>query len=142
LIDKFNEDTNFKMVTGGSTNDLLSNAHLLISDWSGSAFSFAFGLERPVLFIDTPQKINNLDYRDYINKPVEIAMRDHLGAVITPGEYSNVGNIIRNLCADPLSYRNRIRRLRSTTVFNLGDSAALGARVLDQLACSIRSRDI
>lgn len=138
LIDKFSEDKNFIIVTEGSTNELLSNAHLLISDWSGSAFSFAFGLERPVLFIDTPKKVNNPEYRDYKNKPVEITMRDQLGAVLTPGDYSNIGNIIWNLCADKLSYRNRIRQLRSTTVFNFGDSAALGAGVLDQLA---RSRE-
>src|SRR5690606_19186239 len=35
---------------------------IMITEWSGSALEFAFGLERPVLFIDSPRKINNPDY--------------------------------------------------------------------------------
>ena len=31
----------------------------MVSDWSGVAMEFAFGLERPVLFIDVPRKTNN-----------------------------------------------------------------------------------
>ena len=37
-------------------------ADLMISDWSGVAFEFAFGLEKPVIFIDLPKKINNSDF--------------------------------------------------------------------------------
>ena len=33
----------------------------MISDWSGVAIEYAFAFEKPVLFIDTPQKINNPD---------------------------------------------------------------------------------
>ena len=35
---------------------------ILISDWSGSAFEFAFGTLRPVIFLDLPKKINNESY--------------------------------------------------------------------------------
>ena len=31
----------------------------MISDWSGASFEFSLTQSRPVLFIDTPQKINN-----------------------------------------------------------------------------------
>ena len=40
-------------------------ADIMISDWSGAAFEFAMGLEKPVVFIDTKEKINNTDFQLY-----------------------------------------------------------------------------
>ena len=34
----------------------------MVSDWSGVAYEFAFALKKPVLFVDTPRKIKNIDY--------------------------------------------------------------------------------
>ena len=35
----------------------LFTSDILICDWSGLSYEYAFGTERPVLFIDVPQKI-------------------------------------------------------------------------------------
>jgi len=131
---EFGDNPNFLMITEGSTNRLLFDAHLLVSDWSGAAFSFAFGVERPVLFIDTPKKINNPDYIKFTSHPVEITMREQLGAVLSPGEYEKAADMVRGLCDDPEGYAARIREIRSNWVFNFGDSAEKGARALADLA--------
>src|SRR5436309_2392571 len=49
----------------------LQDADVMISDWSGAALEFALGLERPVLFIDTPRKVNNPDYAALLCEPLE-----------------------------------------------------------------------
>mgnify|MGYP003326545469 CR=1 FL=1 len=45
-----------------STQESLHRSDLMISDWSGAALDYALGLNKPVLFIDVPRKVNNLDY--------------------------------------------------------------------------------
>ena len=43
----------------------LYEADILITDRSGIAFEYAFGTERPVLFIDTPLKEHNKNWRTH-----------------------------------------------------------------------------
>lgn len=130
----FADNDRFQMILDGSTNRLLMEAHLLVSDWSGAAFSFAFGVERPVLFIDTPKKINNPDYTKFTSRPIEITLRDQLGAILPPKDFDKAARLARELCSDPEGYRKKVRDIRSRWIFNLGDSAAKGARVLADLA--------
>ena len=42
----------------------LSSSLCLVTDYSGIAFDFAFGLKQPVIFIDSGKKINNLNYKN------------------------------------------------------------------------------
>ena len=46
----------------------------MISDWSGSAYEFAFGTLKPVIFVDVPKKVNNPEYIKFKNKPIEIEL--------------------------------------------------------------------
>lgn len=134
LLRDFGDNPAFRLVTEGSTNRLLFDVHLLISDWSGAAFSFAFGIERPVLFIDTPKKINNLDFDKFTSRPAEIALREELGEVLQPCDYEKAAAVAQRLCEDPQAYAVKIRMLRPQWVFNFGHSAELGARTLAELA--------
>jgi hypothetical protein len=47
-------------------------------DWSGVAMEFAFGLEKPVLFIDVPRKVNNPEYKTLRAVPLEVSYRDQI----------------------------------------------------------------
>ena len=62
----------------------LHDADVMISDWSGAALEFALGLERPVLFIDTPRKVNNRDYARLQCEPLEVLIRPQVGVVVSP----------------------------------------------------------
>ena len=31
----------------------------MVSDWSGAALEYSFGLKKPVIFLDLPKKVNN-----------------------------------------------------------------------------------
>ena len=59
----------------------MTAADLMISDWSGAALEYAFGIERPVLFLDVARKINNPRYVDLGIEPIEARMREQIGAV-------------------------------------------------------------
>ena len=48
---------------------------VMISDWSGAALEYAFALQRPVVYVDTPQKTVNQDWRDLDLVPFEDVIR-------------------------------------------------------------------
>ena len=57
----------------------LDYSDVLITDWSGVAIEFAFGKERPVVFVNSPKKINNplylkleLEHKEKILEPIWI----------------------------------------------------------------------
>jgi YidC/Oxa1 family membrane protein insertase len=120
----------------------LHESELMISDWSGAALEYAFGLERPVLFIDTPRKLNNPEH-DRIGLPgVEESLRTQIGEVVSPSNLRDALGAIERLCADPDAYRERLREARERTVYNVGRSASVGAAHLARLADGARRPDV
>ncbi|MDL2285946.1 CDP-glycerol glycerophosphotransferase family protein [Desulfococcaceae bacterium OttesenSCG-928-F15] len=114
-------------------NSSLENADVMISDWSGVATEFAFGLEKPVLFIDTPQKINNPRWKDYGLPGVENQVRSEIGKILKPEDVTSLVPILEELISRKEEFKNSIATARERLVFNVGNSAAVGAKFLMQL---------
>jgi len=66
----------------------LLNASILITDWSGVAFDFAFGLRKKVIFINEGNKIRNNDFINKIDQTFEFKMRNKIGYILTIDELS------------------------------------------------------
>ena len=112
----------------------LQDADVMISDWSGAALEFALGLERPVLFIDTPRKVNNPDYAALLCEPLEVFIRTQVGAVASPQDLAEVPSQVATLCEQRDLFVERIREARRRWVYNVGSSGRVGAAaVLDVL---------
>jgi YidC/Oxa1 family membrane protein insertase len=122
-----------------STRSLFESP-VMVSDWSGAALDYAFGLERPVLFVDLPRKVNNPEYRSLGLEPLEVALRDKLGRVVDPRDLASVPAAIRDLLAEADRYPERLARLRDETIFHVGASGAAGATVLAELADELAGR--
>ena len=112
----------------------------MVSDWSGAALEFAFALERPVLFIDVPRKVNNLDYERLENVPLEVSLRDDLGAVLAPERIGDAPRMAEELLAAGDRYGEQARRLREKWVYYVGESGARGAEILVNLADGLENR--
>ena len=52
----FGDSEHFLLERSVRTDDSLLRADVLITDWSGIALEYAFGTERPVVYIDVPRK--------------------------------------------------------------------------------------
>ena len=109
------------------------NSSIMITDWSGAAFEFAFGLEKPVIFIDVPKKINNPDYNLYETTPIEISIRKQIGEVISINEISNINQRIEYVFTSRKSYKEKIRKIRKKVLYNIGNSSKVGANYINQL---------
>lgn len=62
----------------------LADFALLITDWSGTLFDFAIGLKRPVISIDSKQKINNRNLSVAPHDLMEFKIRAMVGLILDP----------------------------------------------------------
>ena len=72
-----------------SSNRSIYSSDLLITDWSAIAYEFCFSTKRPVLFVNTKIKMENPDYRDIPDIPVEISLRDEVGRSLEKQELAD-----------------------------------------------------
>jgi YidC/Oxa1 family membrane protein insertase len=124
----------FRVETDMREQASLHESELMIGDWSGAALEYGFGLERPVLFIDTPKKVNNPEFERIGIIAVEESIRDQIGAVVDPADLRAMLPQVNRLCADPAAFRERLREARERTVYNVGHSATVGATHVATLA--------
>lgn len=131
LKDKYVKSFQFEENISGMES--FHKASIMISDWSGAALEFAFGLEKPVIFIDVPKKINNPDYKLYENMPIEISLRSKLGEVVPISEIASINNKIDYVFENRETYRQAIIKERVRGLYNVGNSSARGADYINKL---------
>ncbi len=112
----------------------IHEADVLVTDRSGIAFEYAFGTERPVLFIDTPLKRSNPDGDRLELEPMENKLRDEIGVRLPLTQMSRMPE----LCSDFGKYSDRYRKqivdCRERSIFNWLESSRIeGEYVLSML---------
>ncbi|MDX2471618.1 MAG: CDP-glycerol glycerophosphotransferase family protein [SAR324 cluster bacterium] len=85
IVKKHKDNPLFTFEANVSGQDSLQDSDVMISDWSGAALDYAFGLKKPVLFVDVPKKINNPEWEEIEHVPFEVSIREKIGAVIKDG---------------------------------------------------------
>jgi len=125
---------NFEYQDRMAESDTLFRSDVLICDWSAMAIEYALGLEKPVLFIDLPRRIRNPDWKAWGIEPLEASVREAAGDIVSPQYLDQVPHKIERLLGDPGAFSASMEKLRPETVFNIGNSVALGARELARLA--------
>ena len=133
LEDQFAGHARCTFEHGVSGHASLLASDVMISDWSGAALEYAFGLEKPVLFIDMPKKINNPEFDRIDCIPLEVSIREQVGAVVDPSSLEEVPAAIARLVGDPAAFSDQIRRARTENIFNPGRAGEVGANALMEL---------
>ncbi len=133
-LERFRADPDFELETDVASQESLHRSDLMVSDFSGAALEYALGLERPVLFVDVPRKVRNPEYERIDCEPVEVALRAEVGEVLPVDDLARIAESIGRLCAEPERFRERIRRVRERTIYNVGRSGAAGAKAIARLA--------
>ena len=102
----------------------------MISDWSGAALEFSFGLERPVIFVDVPKKILNSKYQELEIEPLEAHIRDQIGIVLPTKDISKIGEIAKKLGKSKNDWQTKIAEARNYWVYNIERSGVVAAKFL------------
>lgn len=141
LKDKFAEDKNIEIQTDFSSNDTVFNADLIITDWSGIAYEYAFTTLRPVLYINTPMKIMNPEYEKIGVVPINIFMRDSIGCSLNLDQLDRVADEATRLIEQRDLYHDKIDAFVKQYVYHLGTSAKVGANYIKLRLKQIHSED-
>ena len=131
IVEKFGTNPFFTLEKGIIPQEIFHSSLCIISDWSGISMEYAFTFERPVIFIDTPKKILNPNYDDITLEPIEISIRNNIGHVISLDNLKQIPNLIRT--SGDMEINDKIKAIRSRTVYNIGKSASVGAKYIQKL---------
>lgn len=134
----FANNERFQLDTTTTSETYLHRADVMICDWSGVALEYAFGTERPVLFIDLPRKIYNPEYERLGMEPLEVRIRDQIGKQISPERAKEAGKIALEFLDRKQEYRERILQTRRDNIFNFGRSSIVGAEIITRIVAEGR----
>ena len=132
IKDKFGKNPNFTFEDGVIPSEYFHNSICMVSDWSGISMEYAFTFERPIIFIDVPKKVLNPNSSDVLLEPIEISLRSKLGYIVSPNNLKIIPDLVKNTNKNN-KFSQQIRKMRSETVFNIGESAKIGADFIQQL---------
>ena len=141
LKERFKNDSDIEIQTDFSSNNTVFEADLMITDWSGIAYEYAYTTCKPVLFIDTPMKIMNPEYTKIDIEPINIWMRDVIGKVVKVDEINQIPETIQYLLEHSEEYKETINRFVEEYVYNIGKAGEIGARyIIDQVFRQVNNR--
>jgi YidC/Oxa1 family membrane protein insertase len=129
----FGGNASFSIDEDANARRSLHAADVMVSDWSGAALEFAMGLERPVIFIDVPRKVQNPTYAELGIEPLESQIRSEIGVVLSPGDLHYIGQLAQDMAASAKDWQAAAQSVRSRWVFNHGQSGSAAAAYLHSL---------
>jgi len=130
IIDNHSSNKMFIYEKGVSSLDSFHESDFMISDWSGAALEYSFGLKKPVIFLDLPKKINNPCYEEIDVVPLEVSVREDIGVIASVDEITP--SLINSLPfgkVDPKKY-----------VFNIGKSDFYGVKYILKMAEDLKNK--
>ncbi|MCQ2484547.1 MAG: membrane protein insertase YidC [Clostridia bacterium] len=132
LQDKYADNDNIIIQTDFSASDTVFKADIMLTDWSGIAWEFAFTTQKPLVFINTPMKVMNPEYQKIDTVPLNIELRDVIGQSIDLDKLDTLPETIDYLFANKDEYYDKIGEIVKENVYNIGDASAVGARYIIQ----------
>lgn len=132
LKKKYENNKDICIQTDFSSNSTVFEADLMITDWSGITYEYAYTTLRPVLFINTPMKVMNPEYEKIDTVPINISMRDTIGCSLDLDQLDQLEESVERLLKNSDSYREIIGNFVNEYVYHLGESAEIGAKYIVQ----------
>ena len=84
---------------------------------------FSDSQSKPILFIDTPPKVNNKNYKNSSNIPLEVSMRNKIGESINFKEINSIDpEILERKINDALSKISNNKKFIKDNFYNFGNS--------------------
>lgn len=136
IVKTYKNNTNFILDnTPGSFKSYLET-DIMITDWSFTVYKYAFTTFKPVIFINTPIKVRNNNYKQYKNIPVDIAWRNKIGREINIEALQNIGQLVEEMLDSKIK-NNNLQLFREENIYNIGSSGKICADyIISQLNIS------
>ena len=129
--------SNIRWDTAVSGFEAMYGSDVLISDYSGIIFDYAFIFERPVITFEFVPEIRGHEASDLPFPPWELRVLKDLGAHVSPEAVASLPAIIASL-PDKATFVRRVRAIRDAALFNYRKSGKTAAEQLVQLYAAMR----
>ena len=139
IENKYSHLETFRSVRELGDAESLLQSDLLICDWSGTAIEYAFGLEKPVIFIDIPPRVRNPNWREIQSEPLEMSIREKVGRVICPSKLDELPSSISQLLNEDQISSSLIKSLREEFIYNLSRSEITGREEIKRLLKTLKN---
>lgn len=130
IDEKYKNDADVVVEMDFSKNSSIYDADILITDWSGIAYEYAFTTKRPVIFINTPMKVVNPEWEKIGITPTNISFRDMAGVSINTNELERLPALLNDIIANPDKFRQRIEEMLSKYFFNPGHAGEVAGKYI------------
>lgn len=115
-----------------SSNNSTFSSDVLVTDWSSISCDFSFSTLKPTLFINTPMKVGNENWKELGVPSTDITIRDEIGKSLDLDEIDEFADVIAHMLSEKEEWTDRIRGVREGFVFNLGHGAEKAGEFLLQ----------
>ena len=139
IENKYSHLQTFRVVREMGDSESLLQSDLLICDWSGTAIEYAFGLEKPIVFIDIPPKVRNPNWKEIKLEPLEISIREKVGRVVCPSKLDELPSSISQLLNEDQLSSSLIKSLREEFIYNLSRSEITGREEIKRLLKTLKN---
>ena len=139
IENKYSHLETFRLVRDMGASESLLQSDLLICDWSGTAIEYAFGLEKPIIFIDIPPRVRNPNWREIQSEPLEMSIREKVGRVICPSKLDELPSSISQLLNEDQVSSSLIKSLREEFIYNLSRSEITGREEIKRLLKTLKN---
>ena len=139
IENKYSHLETFRLVREMGDSESLLQSDLLICDWSGTAIEYAFGLEKPIIFIDIPPRVRNPNWREIQSEPLEMSIREKVGRVICPSKLDELPSSISQLLNEDQLSSSPIKSLREEFIYNLSRSEITGREEIKRLLKTLKN---
>ena len=139
IENKYSHLETFRLVREMGDIESLLQSDLLVCDWSGTAIEYAFGLEKPIIFIDIPPRVRNPNWREIQSEPLEMSIREKVGRVICPSKLDELPSSISQLLNEDQLSSSLIKSLREEFIYNLSRSEITGREEIKRLLKTLKN---
>ena len=134
IADRYANRKDVAMESDFSKPSTMEQADVLITDWSGIAYEYAFKTKRPVVFVDTPMKVINPEWKKIGIEPTDISFRNEVGVSVPLTDIPAAGKAVADMLAHPDRFAAKIENLLNAQFFNPGHAGeVVGKYILDTL---------
>lgn len=130
LIKNYANRKNFIFDDKIDSNQSFLNSDCLISDWSGSAIEFAYCKLKPVIFINTPQKVRNHNWHKYKLNCFEKDIRNSIGYELELDKLADIKLLIEKINNEFFKWQKKIHVIRNQNVYNIGKSSIFAKTII------------
>ena len=130
LKKQYKNNKNVKIEDDYLTISKMFKSSLLITDWSGIAYEYSFTTKRPTLYINTPMKVVNENYKEIETNPYTVWSREKLGKSVDLEDIDKIEKTVNELLKSNKKYSKQISDFLEDSIYNIGKSSEVAGEYI------------